>query len=47
MKLFIAGLRTERRAINDRGKERDLNNKFVLSSIERKELTIQSKTLTE
>ena len=44
---FLAGLRAERKAINDRGKERDLNNKFVLSSIERKELTIESKTLTE
>ena len=44
---FLAGLRTERKAINDRGKERDLNNNFFLSSNERKELTIQIKTLIE
>ena len=42
----LAGLRTERKAINDRGKEKDVNDKYVLPLNERKELIIQSKMLT-
>lgn len=42
----LAGLRTDRKAINDRGKEEDVNDKYVLPLNERKELINQSKMLT-
>ena len=42
----LAGYRTERKHISDLVKERDDQNKLILSNIVRKELNAQSKTLT-